>query len=73
MSDFTYIYQNKYLYSTLVMADQLADRTIKPLYLKDFDLQCIDANRVTDFMLMERVIDVIGNYSHCLQLDGVYM
>lgn len=50
------------------MADQPADRTIKPLYLKDFDLQCIDANRVTDFMLIERVIDVLGN---SLQLDRI--
>lgn len=50
------------------MAEPL-DRTIKPLYLKDSDVQCCDDNRVTDFMLMERVIEVIGNSLHCLQLD----
>ena len=51
------------------MTDQVNDRTFKPLYLKDSDVQCCDNNRVTDFMLMERVTEVIGNALHCLQLD----
>ena len=45
------------------------ERTIKPLYLKDSDVQRCDVDRVKDFMLMERVIEVIGDSLHCLQLD----
>lgn len=32
-------------------------------------LSNINVNRVTDFMLMERVTEVIRNSLHCLQLD----
>ena len=51
------------------MGDQSDDRTIKPLYLKDSDIQCSDEGRITDFDLMDCVIQVVGNSLHCLQLD----
>ena len=50
-------------------ADQIDGRTIKPLYMKDSDIQCKDNGRVTDFDLMESVTKVIGNSLHCLQQD----
>ena len=49
--------------------DYTDDRTIKPLYLKDSDIQCKDNGRVTDFDLMESVTKIIGNSLHCLQQD----
>ena len=52
-----------------VMAEQLSEPTIKPLYLKDSDIQCKDKGRITDFDLMESVTAVVGNSLHCLQQD----
>lgn len=52
-----------------VMAEQLSEPTIKPLYLKDSDIQCKDKGRITDFDLMERVTAVVGNSLHCVQQD----
>ena len=52
-----------------VMGDQSDDRTIKPLYLKDSDIQCSDEGRITDFDLLDCVIKFVGNSLHCLQLD----
>ena len=51
-----------------VMGEQLKQtncKTIKPLYLKNSDIQCKDNGRVTDFDLMESITKVI----HCLQFD----
>lgn len=52
-----------------VMGEQAEYRTIKPLYLKDSEIQCSDEGRVTDFELMDCVAKVVGNSLHCLQLD----
>lgn len=52
-----------------VMAEKLSEPTIKPLYLKDSDIQCKDKGRITDFDLMESVTTEEGNSLHCLQQD----
>ena len=53
------------------MGDQ-AERTIKPLYLKDSDIQCSDDGRITDFEFMDCVSQIVGNSLHCLQLNVIY-
>lgn len=57
------------VHSNSVMGEQVENRTIKPLYLKDSEIQCSDEGRVTDFDLMDCVAKVVGNSLHCLQLD----
>ena len=52
-----------------VMGDQSDDRTINPLYLRDSDIQCSDEGWITDFDLMNCVIQIVRNSLHCLQLD----
>ena len=47
----------------------MADSMIKPVYLKNSDIQPEEGDRITDFELMECVINKIGNDLHCLQLD----
>ena len=53
-------------------SDQTAgevERTIKPLYLKNGDLQFSEGKRVSDYDLMDPVMSVIGDNLHCIQLD----
>ncbi|KAK3085498.1 hypothetical protein FSP39_004247 [Pinctada imbricata] len=45
------------------------NKTIKPLYLKNSDLQIGDQTRMTDYDLMICVTKQIGDEVHCLQLD----
>lgn len=54
-----------------VMGEQTEDRTIKPLYLKDSEIQCSDNayGGITDYELMDCVSKVVGNSLHSLQLD----
>ena len=44
----------------------MADSMIKPVYLKNSDIQPEEGDRITDFELMECVIKKIGNDLHCL-------
>ncbi|KAK3107169.1 hypothetical protein FSP39_008435 [Pinctada imbricata] len=45
------------------------DRTIKPLYLKNSDIQVCESKRITDYELMDYLSRCIGDSLHCLQLD----
>lgn len=58
-----------YIYVTL--GDQLEERTIKPLYLKDLDIQCSDGDRLTGYDLMDCLTKVVGNSLHGLQLSRI--
>lgn len=44
--------------------DHTGERTIKPLYLQDSDIQCKDNGRFTDFDLVESVTKFIRNSLH---------
>ena len=50
-------------------AESAVNRTIKPLYLKNSDIQLSDQSRITDYDIMMNVTKQIGDELHCLQLD----
>ena len=45
------------------------NRTIKPLYMKNSDIQLSNQARITDYDIMTNVTKQIGDELHCLQLD----
>ena len=49
--------------------ESAVNRTIKPLYLKNSDIQLSDQSRITDYDIMMNVTKQIGDELHCLQLD----
>lgn len=48
---------------------QTVDRTLKPLYLKNSDIQTSEDKRLSDYDLIDPIMRVIGDDLHCLQLD----
>lgn len=48
---------------------QPVDRTLKPLYLKNSDIQTSEDKRLSDYDLIDPIVRVIGDDLHCLQLD----
>ena len=54
------------------MGDRPELSMIKPLYLKDSDIQCFENDRITDYDLMDCLTNVVGDSLHCLQLDRNY-
>lgn len=48
---------------------QPVDRTLKPLYLKNSDIQTSEDKRLSDYDLIDPIMRVIGDDLHCLQLD----
>ena len=49
--------------------ESAVNRTIKPLYLKNSDIQLSNQARITDYDIMTNVTKQIGDELHCLQLD----
>lgn len=45
------------------------DRTLKPFYLKNTDIQTSEDKRLSDYDLIDPIVRVIGDDLHCLQLD----
>ena len=55
---------------TIVNSTESAvNRTIKPLYMKNSDIQLSNQARITDYDIMTNVTKQIGDELHCLQLE----